>query len=120
MYMQKIKAIKTFNLEYKVAFIQWNECNCKNTEAQQGVIYEKILQFNLDFMLSTGGNYQETVNFLSQLSTYGGALGNYIQFVTGEVDWVENFRVGDSPTVFYLVDPNNDVNNPALGSWGGR
>lgn len=52
------------------------------------------------------------------LSVYG-AMGAHIQAVTKDHAWARYFRVGDTPSVLYLIDPQHDANNPAAGSWAG-
>jgi len=54
-----------------------------------------------------------------KLSEYG-SMGAYIKMATKGHDWAQYFRAGDTPTVLYLIDPSNDLDNPALGSWAGK
>lgn len=49
-----------------------------------------------------------------------GALGQHMKDVTVNQPWANYFRVGDTPTVLYLIDPENDFNDPTKGSWAGR
>ncbi|MEX0323296.1 MAG: nucleoside hydrolase-like domain-containing protein [Puniceicoccaceae bacterium] len=49
-----------------------------------------------------------------------GALGQHMKDVTRNQQWAKYFRVGDTPTVLYLIDPSNDVDDPTKGSWAGR
>jgi hypothetical protein len=30
------------------------------------------------------------------------------------------FKVGDTPSVLYLIDPENNLNDPTHGSWAGK
>jgi len=53
-----------------------------------------------------------------KLSQYG-VLGNHIKVATKGHDWAQYCRVGDTPTVLYLIDPSNDLDNPVKGSWAG-
>ena len=34
--------------------------------------------------------------------------------------WAQYFRVGDTPSVLYLIDPDNNFDDPTLGSWAGK
>jgi len=36
------------------------------------------------------------------------------------VDWANNFRAGDTPSVLYLIDPNHNIDDPTQPSWAGR
>ena len=56
---------------------------------------------------------------LGQLSGYG-SLGWYQQQAVSGVSWAQYFRAGDTPTVLYLIDPSNNLDNPTQGSWAGQ
>jgi hypothetical protein len=49
-----------------------------------------------------------------------GEMGNHIKYVTRGHDWAQYFRVGDTPSVLYLLDPKNDLNDPTQSSWAGK
>lgn len=65
-----------------------------------------------------GGRPYEIMN---DLARNGGHLGKYLKEVVSyeRVKWAYYFRAGDTPTVLYLIDPSNDPDNPAHGSWAG-
>lgn len=63
------------------------------------------------------GNRPEEM--LQALAQYG-AMGQHIKEVVRSHSWAQYFRVGDTPTVLYLIDPNNDLNDPTKGSWAGQ
>ena len=54
-----------------------------------------------------------------RLSTFG-AMGMHIKEVTQDHMWAQYFRVGDTPTVLYLIDPNHDIDDPTQSSWAGK
>ena len=54
-----------------------------------------------------------------KLSTYG-SMGAFIKTATKGHDWAQYFRVGDTTTVLYLIDPANNLEDPSLGSWAGK
>jgi hypothetical protein len=54
-----------------------------------------------------------------KLSVYG-ALGTHIKEVVKNEPWAQYFRVGDTPSVLYVIDPNHDLDNPAESSWAGK
>ncbi len=66
----------------------------------------------------TGGRPLEVMN---ELAEKGGHLGKHIRdAVSSESDqWAYYFRAGDTPSVLYLIDPDNDPDDPAHGSWAG-
>jgi len=43
-------------------------------------------------------------------------MGVFIKTATKRHDWAQYFRVGDTPTVLYLVDPANNLDDPC-NSW---
>lgn len=49
-----------------------------------------------------------------------GALGQHMEDVTRNQQWAKYFRVGDTPTVLYLIDPSNNLDDPTTGSWAGK
>ncbi|MEM7572242.1 MAG: nucleoside hydrolase-like domain-containing protein [Bacteroidota bacterium] len=53
------------------------------------------------------------------LANYG-VLGEHLIEVTENQPWARYFRVGDTPTVLYLIDPDNTFDDPGKGSWAGR
>ena len=53
------------------------------------------------------------------LSEYG-SMGLQIKEVTKGHDWAQYFRVGDTPSVTYLLDDNHDIDNPETDSWAGK
>jgi len=58
---------------------------------------------------------------LQELAEKGGHLGKQMMEAVSEdrVKWAYYFRAGDTPTVLYLVDPDNDLDDPGKGSWAG-
>jgi hypothetical protein len=54
-----------------------------------------------------------------ELSKYG-SMGAFIKTATKGHDWAQYFRVGDTPSVLYLIDPLNDLDDPTIGSWAGK
>jgi hypothetical protein len=67
----------------------------------------------------TGGRPYE---IMVSLSRHAGNLGQHLRDVvsTDRVKWANYFRVGDTPTVLYLIDPDNKPDNPSHGSWAGK
>ena len=53
-----------------------------------------------------------------ELSQFG-AMGRQIKSVTSNHDWAQYFRVGDTPSVLYVIDPTHDVNKPEINNWAG-
>ncbi|MFW5831916.1 MAG: nucleoside hydrolase-like domain-containing protein [Prolixibacteraceae bacterium] len=54
-----------------------------------------------------------------KLSQYG-ALGQHMKDVTKNQEWAQYFRVGDTPSVLYVIDPKHDPEDPTQSSWAGK
>ena len=54
-----------------------------------------------------------------KLQEYG-AMGSQIKEVTQGHDWAQYFRVGDTPSVTYLLDDGHDPGDPESSSWAGK
>ncbi len=54
-----------------------------------------------------------------QLSNFG-ALGEHMKFVTKDHPWAQYFRVGDTPSVLYLLDQSHNPDDPTQSSWAGK
>jgi hypothetical protein len=55
----------------------------------------------------------------AKLSTYG-EMGQHMQFVTKDHPWAQYFRVGDTPSVLYLLNPAHNPDDPTQSSWAGK
>ncbi|MEM6633373.1 MAG: nucleoside hydrolase-like domain-containing protein [Bacteroidota bacterium] len=53
------------------------------------------------------------------LATFG-AMGAHIKTVVKDHPWAQYFRVGDTPTVLYLIDENHNPDDPTQSSWAGK
>lgn len=74
------------------------------------------LESNWTYNGMFGGN--EPKEMFYKLSEYG-AMGAQIKEVTNGHKWAQYFRVGDTPTVTYLLDNNHNIDNPETSSWAG-
>lgn len=54
-----------------------------------------------------------------KLAKYGN-MGQHIKDVVKNEPWAQYFRVGDTPSVLYVIDPGHDINNPKESSWAGK
>ncbi|MFC4873955.1 nucleoside hydrolase-like domain-containing protein [Negadavirga shengliensis] len=54
-----------------------------------------------------------------KLAEYG-EMGKHLKFVTKDHLWAQYFRVGDTPSVLYLIDPGHDPEDPTQSSWAGK
>jgi hypothetical protein len=61
----------------------------------------------------------EPKEMFEKLLKYG-SLGNHMKEVVKNESWANYFRVGDTPSVLYVIDPNNDLDDPTKGSWAGK
>lgn len=75
------------------------------------------LEINWTYEGMFSGN--EPAEIFEKLLIYG-ALGAHMAEVVKNQEWARYFRVGDTPSVLYLIDPENDLDNPEKGSWAGK
>ncbi len=62
---------------------------------------------------------EEPSEMFHKLSEYG-ALGNHLKEVVKNEAWAQYFRVGDTPSVLYVIDPGHHLNEPTQSSWAGK
>jgi hypothetical protein len=62
---------------------------------------------------------EEPKEMFHKLSKYGN-LGSHIKHVVKNESWAQYFRVGDTPSVLYLIDPNHNLNDPTQSCWAGQ
>lgn len=75
------------------------------------------LEINWTYEGMFSGN--EPAEIFEKLLIYG-ALGAHMSDVVKNQEWARYFRVGDTPSVLYVIDPQNDLNDPEKGSWAGK
>jgi len=61
----------------------------------------------------------EPKEMFDKLSEYG-ALGQHMVDVTKNEPWARYFRVGDTPSVLYVIDPGLNLDDPTQSSWAGK
>jgi hypothetical protein len=61
----------------------------------------------------------EPAQVFEKLLKYG-EMGNHMAEVVKNQAWARYFRVGDTPSVLYVIDPQNDLDDPTKGSWAGK
>lgn len=62
---------------------------------------------------------EEPKQMLEILNEYG-KMGERMKEVVQPFWYARFLRVGDTPTVLYLIDPENNPDDPTQGSWAGR
>jgi hypothetical protein len=75
------------------------------------------LEINWTYEGMFSGN--EPAQMLDSLAVYGN-LGQHLRESVANEEWAQYFRVGDTPSVLYLIDPENQLDDPSKGSWAGR
>lgn len=53
------------------------------------------------------------------LSKFGN-LGKHMEEVVKNQSWAQYFRVGDTPSVLYLIDEGHNIDDPTQSSWAGQ
>jgi len=61
----------------------------------------------------------EPEEMFHKLSSYGG-LGKHLKEVVKNESWAQYFRVGDTPSVLYVIDQDHDLDKPEESSWAGK
>lgn len=56
---------------------------------------------------------------LEKLSKFG-SLGQHLKEVVRKEAWAQYFRVGDTPSVLYVIDSDHDLDDPSQSSWAGK
>lgn len=62
---------------------------------------------------------EEPRQMFDTLSAFGN-MGEHIKEVVKNQSWAQYFRVGDTPSVLYLIDPNHALHDPTQSSWAGK
>lgn len=62
---------------------------------------------------------EEPAQIFEKLLKYG-EMGNHMAEVVKNQAWARYFRVGDTPSVLYVIDPQNNLDDPTKGSWAGK
>ncbi|MEM9833357.1 MAG: nucleoside hydrolase-like domain-containing protein [Bacteroidota bacterium] len=62
---------------------------------------------------------EEPKQLFSQLAEYGN-LGRHMQEVVKNQSWARYFRVGDTPSVLYVIDKAHNLDDPTEASWAGQ
>lgn len=62
---------------------------------------------------------EQPKEMFEKLSHFG-ALGRHLQDVTKNEPWARYFRVGDTPSVLYVIDPRREQDDPTRSSWAGQ
>lgn len=75
------------------------------------------LEINWTYEGMFSGN--EPTEIFEKLINYG-ALGAQMDEVVKNQPWARYFRVGDTPSVLYMIDPKNELDDPVKGSWAGK
>jgi hypothetical protein len=62
---------------------------------------------------------EEPGEMFQKLSEYG-AMGRHMKEVVKNQAWARYFRVGDTPSVLYVIDPGHNLDDPTQSSWAGK
>lgn len=90
----------------------------------RNAIFEDV-SFNDMWWLEINWTYEgmfsgeEPKMMYEKLSKYG-KLGEHMLEVTKNQSWARYFRVGDTPSVLYVIDPGHNRKDPTQSSWAGR
>ena len=82
-------------------------------------------QFNDMWWLEINWTYagmfsgEEPKEMFEKLSRFGN-MGKHIKEVVKNESWAQYFRVGDTPSALYLIDPDHNPDDPTQSSWAGK
>lgn len=82
-------------------------------------LYDQMWWLEMNWTYSGMFIGEEPRVMFNELSKYG-SLGRHIKEVVKNESWAHYFRVGDTPSVLYLIDPNHEFDDPAQSSWAGK
>ena len=75
------------------------------------------IEINWTYMgMFTGNEPKEMLNKLERF----GSMGQHIKEVVNNENWAKYFRVGDTPSVLYMIDPKHELDDPEKSSWAGK
>ncbi len=97
--------------------LNWNGSGRKKIYDNQALNEIWWLEINWTYAGMFSGD--EPRQMFDKLSLFGN-LGQHIQEVVKNESWAQYFRVGDTPSVLYLIDPNHTLNDPTQSSWAGK
>ncbi len=92
--------------------------------AGRNLIYQDP-RFNTLWWLEINWTYEgmfsgnEPSEMLNKLTVYGN-LGKHLKEVVKNEAWAQYFRVGDTPSVLYVIDTEHPIEDPTQSSWAGR
>ena len=105
--------------------VRGEDCNVVNWNGKgRNEIYEDA-RFDQMWWLESNWTYngmfggERPREMMSQLEGYG-AMGAHFKQVTDKHKWAQYFRAGDTPSVLYLLDPDQDPDDPTTSSWAGQ
>jgi hypothetical protein len=62
---------------------------------------------------------EEPGEIFHKLAQYG-QLGQHMKEVVKKEEWAQYFRVGDTPSVLYVIDRGHNPDDPTKASWAGK
>lgn len=62
---------------------------------------------------------EEPTEMFKKLQAFG-RMGQHVEEVVKSKAWAQYFRVGDTPSVLYVIDPQCNLDDPTQSSWAGR
>ena len=101
------------------------DCNVVNWNGEgRNEIYDDARFHNMWWLESNwtyNGMFEgnEPEEMFQKLLQYG-VMGKQIKAVTKKHEWAQYFRVGDTPTVLYLIDGSHNPDHPEQSSWAGK
>lgn len=105
--------------------VRWEDCEKLNwngpgrPEIWQDARFNDMWWIEADWTYNAMFEGNEPKEMLDIIAGYG-ELGQHIKDVVIPYEWAHYFRVGDTPTILYLIDPDCQLDDPTQTSWAGR
>jgi hypothetical protein len=107
------------NWERSEPCLQLNWNGAGRTELYDDPRFREMWWLEINWTYNGMFTGEEPGEMFRKLSAYG-ALGRHLVEVTENEPWARYFRVGDTPSVLYVIDPRRALDDPTRGSWAGR
>ncbi len=98
---------------------QYNWNGFGRNEIFEDVRFNKMWWLEMNWTYEGMFSGEEPETMYDRLSKYGN-LGEHMIEVTKNEPWARYFRVGDTPSVLYVIDPEHNLDNPTQSSWAGK
>ena len=98
---------------------QYNWNGFGRDELYENPDYHEMWWLEINWTYAGMFSGEEPGQMFEELSQFG-HLGKHMKEVVRNESWAQYFRVGDTPSLLYVIDPDHSLDNPEEGSWAGK